>query len=267
MLKPRTILGCGFGLIMSLVATYVCDAKIDPATSVAVWLFDEGRGNTANDASGNGNDGTLKNGPTWVEGRFGNALEFDGTDDYVDVADNDALSGANDKQLTVVAWFKTTKISGPDNTPIITKYLSAQLKDWGLTVDTGRLKFAYETEGAGVDFEVNAPSMGGVVELDQWYHGAFALDGTDVKVYLDGEEVAATTLPTETPNTDVNVEIGAVVYRNNYYQGIIDEVAVFGAALSQDDIADIMTGGLGSALAVSPAGKLTTTWGKLKAVR
>ena len=131
-------------------------------------------------------------------------------------------------------------------------------------MDTGKLKFAYETGGAGVDFEVGAPSMGGVVELDKWYHGAFVLDGTDVKVYLDGAEVAAATIPTETPNTAVNVEIGAVVYRNNYYEGILDEVAVFNATLSAEDISAIMNGGLESALAVSSAGKLATTWASIK---
>lgn len=267
MFKSRRIWGCTFAVVTSLLAISLCDARIDAASTVAVWLFDEGTGDIAKDTSGNGNDGTLKNGPTWVAGKFGEALEFDGTDDYVDIDDTDALSGGNGKQLTVVAWFRTTKIEGTDNTPLITKYLSAQEKDWGLTVDTGRLKFAYETDGAGVDFEVNAPSMGGVVELDQWYHGAFVLDGKDVKVYLDGEEVAAAELPTETPNTDVNVAIGAVVYRNNYYQGIIDEVGVFNATLSQEEISAIMTDGLESSLAVSSTGKLATTWGELKAAR
>jgi hypothetical protein len=251
---------------MSLTFVGPTFALIDPETLVGAWLFDEDKGDTAKDASGNGNVGALTNGPKWVNGKFGKALEFDGTDDYVDVDDNDALSGSNGKQLTVVAWFRTTKIDGPDNTPIVTKYESAQLKDWGLTVDAGRLKFAYETEGAGADFEVNAPSMGGVVKLSQWYHGAFALDGKDVTVYLDGEEVAAVEIPTETPNTDFNMNIGAVVYRNNYFQGIIDEVAVFNVALNAQEIKAIMTDGLESALAVNPQTKLTTTWGHLKSL-
>jgi len=251
-------------LIVSLVFTCLSYGKIAPASAVGVWLFNDGKGSIARDASGEGNDGTLENGPAWVDGKFGKALQFDGVDDYVDIADTDKLSGGDEKKLTVVAWFRTTKIEGTDNTPIITKYLDASQKDWGLTVDTGKLKFAYETGGAGVDFEVNAPSMGGVVELDKWYHGAFALDGRNVKVYLDGAEVASVEIPTETPNTNVNVEIGAVVYRNNYYRGIIDEVGVFNAALSKEDILDIMTNGLESALAVSFTGKLFITWVEIK---
>ena len=263
-LKARLILVCIGTLVIGLMFTCLSYAKIDPASIVGAWLFNDGKGDIAKDSSGKGNDGTLKNGPVWVEGKFGKALQFDGTDDFVNIGDTDELSGSAGKKLTVVAWFKTGKIQGPDNTPIITKYLSAQEKDWGLTVDSGKLKFAYETGGAGTDFEVNAPSMGGAVDLDKWYHGAFVLDGTDAKVYLDGVEVAAAALPTETPNTAVNVEIGAVVYRNNYFQGIIDEVAVFNAALSKDDISAIMIKGLESVLAVSSAGKLAVTWGNIK---
>ncbi len=251
-------------MVIGLIFTGQSSAEIDSKSIVGVWLFDEGSGKTAKDSSGKGNDGELMNNPQWVAGKFGKALEFDGKDDYVNVDDTDELSGGDGKKLTVVAWFKTTKIDGTDNTPIVTKYLSASEKDWGLTVDSGKLKFAYETVGAGVDFEVNAPSMGGTIELDKWYHGAFVLDGTDVKVYLDGTEVAAATIPTETPNTDVNVEIGAVVYRNNYYQGLLDEVAVINAVLSQEDISAIMNDGLQQALPVSRAGKLTVTWGSIK---
>jgi hypothetical protein len=253
------------GIIMiSLVFTCLSYGKIAPASAVGVWLFNEDKGNIAKDASGKGNDGKIKSSPAWVDGKFGKALDFDGVDDYVDIADTDNLSGGNGKKLSVVAWFKTTKIEGTDNTPIITKYLDAGQKDWGFTVDNGKLKFAYETVGAGVDFEVNAPSMGGVVELDKWYHGAFALDGTKVKVYLDGVEVASATMPTETPNTNVNVAIGSVVYRSNYFRGIIDDVGVFNATLSKEDILEIMVNGLESALAVSSMGKLPMTWGEIR---
>ncbi|MFZ3099668.1 MAG: LamG domain-containing protein, partial [Minisyncoccales bacterium] len=51
---------------------------------VAQWDFDEGEGTRAFDVSGNNNTGVLTNGPTWVEGKHGSALSFDGADDYVD---------------------------------------------------------------------------------------------------------------------------------------------------------------------------------------
>jgi len=73
----------------------ICSGKIDPESVVGMWLLDEGKGDTAKDSSGSGNDGTLANNPKWVEGKSGKALEFNGTnhveipasettDDYLD---------------------------------------------------------------------------------------------------------------------------------------------------------------------------------------
>ena len=50
---------------------------------VGWWKFDETDGTVASDSSGNGNDGTLTNGSTWTEGKFGGALNFDGENDLL----------------------------------------------------------------------------------------------------------------------------------------------------------------------------------------
>ena len=47
--------------------------------------MNENTGTVASDFSGNGNRGILTSGPTWVDGKRGKALNFDGVDDYVDV--------------------------------------------------------------------------------------------------------------------------------------------------------------------------------------
>ena len=65
--------------------------------------FDEGAGDTARDSSGHGNNGEI-NGPKWVEGADGKALEFDGVDDYVEVPYNDMFN-INDA-MTLAAWVK-----------------------------------------------------------------------------------------------------------------------------------------------------------------
>ena len=74
------------GLIaINLIFTGQNFAEIDPASIIGVWLFDEGKGDAAKDYSPNGNDGTLNEGPKWVDGQFEKALEFDGKDDYVQI--------------------------------------------------------------------------------------------------------------------------------------------------------------------------------------
>ena len=72
---------------------------------VGYWPFDEKVGKKAEDVSGNGNDGKLIDGPKWVEGKFGSALEFGGGS-YVEVADDPSLDLTN--VATVMAWSKFT---------------------------------------------------------------------------------------------------------------------------------------------------------------
>ena len=66
-------------VVLSIALTSTTKAEL-----VGWWRFDEGSGTIANDSSGNGNDGTFNGDPQWVVGYFGGALEFDGSDDWLD---------------------------------------------------------------------------------------------------------------------------------------------------------------------------------------
>ena len=110
-------------LVIKLIA-YACLASAFPLISAAevsvddaigVWLFDEGTGNVAKDSSPNGNDGELIAGPKWVKGKFGGALEFDGSGTSVETESADKLTEfeLGDKtDFTVTAWFKTDSDTG-----------------------------------------------------------------------------------------------------------------------------------------------------------
>jgi len=71
-------------LICLLIILVLSLAGNTSADLVAHWQFDETSGSVANDASGNGNNGTLKGDPQWVTGRIGGAILLDGDGDYVD---------------------------------------------------------------------------------------------------------------------------------------------------------------------------------------
>ncbi len=85
----------------SVKATYMRNGiqGFDPE---AHWPFDEGGGDTAEDAA-NGNHGTL-HGPLWIEGIEGYALSFDGEGDYVEVAHHESLNLTGD--LTITVWYR-----------------------------------------------------------------------------------------------------------------------------------------------------------------
>ncbi len=100
----RRLIGCGFALLAVCYAT-TSDAKIDPKTVVGIWLFDEGTGKIAKDLSENGNDGELKEGTKWEDGQFGQAVIFDGKDDYVEILPSPLF---NPEVFTVTFWMHPT---------------------------------------------------------------------------------------------------------------------------------------------------------------
>ena len=234
-------------------------ARIDPETIIGMWLFDEDEGNIAVDSSGNGRDKTIMGNPKWVEGKFGKAMEFDGVDDFIDCGPDESLKP---QQFTVVAWFNTRK-----------------LDDWGHVFQSGRdwddmggiyLRVHKEgylqagvAQGPGNDVsKVEGPAL----KTDVWYHSALTFDGTNIILYLDGENIGSNTGQQVFYDAKSSV-IGRKVEVNRFFDGLIDEVALFSVAITQDDVRAIMNEGLKAAIspiAVSSTGKLVTIWAGVK---
>lgn len=83
-------------------------------------------------------------------------------------------------------------------------------------------------------------------------------------MYLDGSVIGSDTKKDTIKYFNQEVWIGKSPNFDGSFAGIIDEVAIFNVALTEDDIKYIMTEGLGVILAVSQSGKLTTTWADIK---
>ena len=73
----------------------------------AWWRFNEGGGTSTADGSGNGAQGTLVNGTSWITGGFGTALRFDGVDDHVLVTDAGSSSPIDlGTDFSLVGWVR-----------------------------------------------------------------------------------------------------------------------------------------------------------------
>ena len=95
-------------LLLGLLVTNA-RAEIDKHT-IAVWLFEEGKGNKVEDVSGNGHDGKLTGKPKWVGSKFGKGLSLPGdASGYVVVESSQKLKV---KQLTIEALIMPTKPTG-----------------------------------------------------------------------------------------------------------------------------------------------------------
>ena len=246
----RIILGISL-ITLPLLLIGISDAAIDPETCVGAWLFDEGAGELAEEFTGSGFDGELKNGPEWVDGMFGSALEFDGSTALVDCGNNPSTFITEDP-LTLTAWIKPT---GSGRRAII---------------DRGD-KYIFEVGPRDEDilalyYLSNWLFSGHVIINEIWVHVAAAFDGKDTIFYVDGENVSTVPTAGAVAGPRCNFVIGSQC-ACNYFNGVIDEVAVFNVALGEDDIGAIMNHGLMKALtgaAVSPPGKLATAWGEVK---
>jgi hypothetical protein len=88
-----------------------------------------------------------------------------------------------------------------------------------------------------------AASSPGPSDITVWHHYAGTFDGSAVRLYIDGVEAAATAFagPADHGQGEDVIHIGADLAesQNRYGQGAIDEVRIFGQALSQGEIADI----------------------------
>jgi len=234
-------------IILILMFTSQINAKFDPETLVGAWLFD---GN-AKDASGNGKDGTLENGPKWAAGKFGQALEFNGgKKSYVNVGNLD-LKGP----VTLVFWAKPA---------------GAKPDDRLISNINGPAVPAFTIRFAPPKVEIWSSSWIPIIEKfddNKWGHYAFVFKETgggkeDVTGYYNGKE--GLTVQDNYAFTDIGIGAHFIGQWGQYFTGLLDDVAFFDVMLTAADIKGVMNKGLKTSLAVSSTGKLTTNWGGLK---
>ena len=215
--------------------------------TIGFWLFDEGKGDIAKDSSKNGNNGKLIDNPTWVNGKFGQALSFDVEGPFVKID----MPRVQLNSWTAMVWINPFKTKAG--------HFQGLIQAW-----PNGGEFQIDSNGAvGVH-----PVYGGSLKDKEWAHVAVRIDNGSSQVYINGKEVIKGTVP---PVTFVQIGIGdlyAVPAGFNYkYTGIIDEVAIFNKAIAENDILEIMNKGLGKVMGVtevSSLDKVASTWGKIK---
>jgi phosphodiesterase/alkaline phosphatase D-like protein len=218
----------------------VNEATADPGL-IAHWLFDETSGTLAADASGNGNNATLQQGASFASGHLGNAVAFDGNDDYVDAGSLDVTGQA----LTLSTWINPAQFTGRyrDNR-ILSKATTDDEQDhyWMLSGikqgDDTVLRFRLKAGGVTTTLIADT----GDIPLNQWSHVTATYDGSTMRLYLNGEEVGSTAKSGEiSTNPNVNVRIGSNPSGYGPWNGHIDDVRIYSRALSASEIRELAT--------------------------
>ncbi len=196
---------------------------------IALWTFDDGRGEIARDSSGKGNHGTVVGRAKWTKGIIGGALEFDGTNDFVSIS-NEGSFDIKDR-ITVAAWIKVDSFSKKWQS-IVTKGDRA----WRLhrANDTNRVGWACSNLSRG---EVGDLYGRTGVDDGRWHHVAGVLDGTRSSLFVDGKLEASEETSRAISVNDYPVLIGEnAQHKGRQFRGFIDDVRIYDRALSVDEL-------------------------------
>ena len=194
---------------------------------VAAYTFDEGSGTTVTDFTGGGHNGTIANG-TWTNsGKYGKAIVFNGTSTIVTIPDAPALRLTTG--MTLEAWVNP----------------SQTLSGWDDLVYKGNDNYGLEassnpsgTPAIGGTFgstDVFAPAPAPLTPAT-WTHLAGTYDGTAIKLYVNGAQVASSAQSAALLTSANPLQIGGDSIFGQFFRGTIDEVRVYNVALNQSQI-------------------------------
>jgi hypothetical protein len=206
---------------------------------VSRWKLDEGAGTTALDTGGSGNIGVVA-GASWEASGFPAAkytnrasLRFDGGDSYVELGTRGLP--ANNRPQSVSVWFSFG--AAP---PAMGRLVLVSL-----TAGPGgpsRLKLGFKEGQVGAwrsgtpgDLAIAMPPSPG------WHHLAYTFDGTTHRLFLDGVQRGMSTAAADT-GAVLRARLGANFDSTERFVGQIDDVRVYGRALTAEEVAALNAG-------------------------
>jgi len=177
------------------------------------------------------NSGTAFGSPAYVAGKVGQAVDLDGTDDYIDLPD--AIGRTAD--ITVATWVNW---DGGGNWQRIFDFGSNTYQNFFLCPKSGdntmRLSIKDSINAKNVEYQINTPALA----VGQWVHLAAVMNGNYMTLYVNGQAVGSVfnldSSPAHFPAT--NNYIGKSQYADPLFNGRVDDFRVYGKALSGAEI-------------------------------
>ena len=195
---------------------------------VGCWLMNEGGGKIVNDLSGNGNIGSLVADAHFVAGKFGPALDFDGTGDYVNCGSLPIMP-----IWTVSAWARTLYTpTQPQPQDIFSNWDGTNRQFIEIdSVNSDRI-YVCTTNAYYERFDgINAND-------GLWHHHCYSWDGTTVKYYYDNvlQTAAFTGDPSDVDTKALYIWARSLGTPDRFFNGQIDNVMIYNRALSASEI-------------------------------
>ncbi len=218
----------------------VVEAQIVEDGLVGHWTFDDGdvTDTTVEDVHGD-IVGTILGLPQVVPGKIGDALEFNGIDDAIDLGSpaDGSLDFGPDGDFTFMAWVKVSELPAAGQSTIVSKGDRGSNPRILFKINATQIFTTIKEGGTGI----NVTSDRAIVD-GQWHHLTFLADRDEAtRLYVDG------ILDTEgEPSIGANVNttspmyIGASVREGpqtrRFFKGLMDDVAIYNRALTVEEI-------------------------------
>ena len=211
-----------------------------PPKSLGHWKLDETSGTTAADFSGEGMTGTLHNGLSFssdsVAGQDGTALDFDGSDDYIDLPD-----GFSDfeKGCTISLWAYPSAVQ---NWERFMDFGNGSADDniwFGRRASSNDLAFECWTGGSSNGMV----TAGGAIVLNEWQMFTVTVDSNgNARLFKNGQFLTSGTA-TPLSVTRVNNYIGRSNWSaDDYYQGYMDDIRIYNYKLTDTEVLAMYNG-------------------------
>jgi N-acetylneuraminic acid mutarotase len=197
---------------------------------VGWWKFDETSGTVAYDSSGNGNNGNLTGGPTWVTGKIDGALSFDGLDDYVSIPATADLDLVN---LNISAWINTSNYR--QDGFIFEKTSNGQVNSqYNLFLQYNSNSLHWRTKPDSGNYHESRLATN---TLTSWNFVSASYDGITKQIFLNANLSTSDSFSgaiVQNPN-GISL-IGKHPPANYFFNGLIDDVRIYDRALSAQEV-------------------------------
>ena len=215
-------------------------STIDSTSLVSYWPFEhtniQDTSIVTDKISLNNNNGTYNDSVSVNKiqtGIIGNAIEFDGVDDYIQVPNDASLEITSN--ITLSAWVKLTGNAQANDSRIISKGNSTTNDDYALRISDKNGVSCRIRNAGGVTVTLDS---GGKLTLGKWHHVGCTYDGSRIRVYLNGKEVGnvSQTGLIGTSGQDLFLGSHGATPTGRRLEGLLDEVNIWSRVLSEDDM-------------------------------
>ena len=266
-------------VVLSLTAVLIAGLGIGipvPAQTVVIedgligyWSFnkDTVKGNTVKDIWGD-QDAQMIGKLQIVEGKFGEAVRLEGgAGARVQITDDIKKAELPTEEMTVELWVWDEQFIEWGGYMVAVQDNGAFEKGWLIGTRWKAFSFALSSDGADDgDGLLTYLNSANTYDVNEWHHVVGTYDGKEMKIYVDGKLEGTSSVQSGVINYPDRIFFSMGAYKDDnedfVHKGMIDEVRLYDRALSEKEVSNNLEA---EGLAVEAAGKLSLTWGQIKA--